>query len=155
MTLLRTEALRLVAAEGLRPLAARTGIPVGQLRSLVDDRDVSISHVESIAEAFNFEIYIGPRRPPVPPPIAAALGLPPDATVAESVAAIERRRDPRVQALLEAAAALERQAQELIRASGQQGAQRPQRTPPRVRDGAGLSGVATYPQGATGCAIDL
>ena len=72
-----------------------------------------LSNAAEAAAAFDLEFYIGHPRPAVPREIVAALGLDADSTVAEAVAAIEARRDPRVEALLAAVAALQK-AQDLI-----------------------------------------
>ena len=53
------------------------------------------SHAAEAANALNLEFYLGRPRPRVPLEIAEALGLDADATVADVVAAIEARRDPR------------------------------------------------------------
>ena len=49
-----------VESEGLRPLSARTGIPVGQLRSLMQGRAALSTTLESAASALGLEFYIGP-----------------------------------------------------------------------------------------------
>ena len=85
-----------VAQEGLRPFSTRTGIPLGQLRSLVEGRAIRSTRLEPIASALDLEFYIGPPRmdsalrPRLPPEIARALDLPGDATVADAVAAIDK-----------------------------------------------------------------
>lgn len=84
-----------IAQEGLRPFSRRTGIPLGQLRSLADGRAVRSTRLESIASVLDLEFYIGPPRLDctvrrrLPPELAQALGLRGDATVAEAVAAID------------------------------------------------------------------
>ena len=45
-------------------MAARTGVPVGQLRSLIGGRSALGSTIESIAAALDLEFYIGPPRSP-------------------------------------------------------------------------------------------
>jgi len=50
----------LVQAEGLRPLAARTGIPVGQIRSLLDGRAVRVTTIQSMTEVLGVRLMIGP-----------------------------------------------------------------------------------------------
>ena len=56
-----------VEREGLRPLSARTGIPVGQLRSVMEGRAPLSTSIEFIASALGFEFYIGPPREPDSP----------------------------------------------------------------------------------------
>lgn len=52
-----------VRDEGLRPLARRTGIPLGVIRAIVDGRDVSGANLQMVAEKFGLEFYIGwPRE---------------------------------------------------------------------------------------------
>ncbi len=85
----------LVRREGLRPLAVRTGIPIGQIRSLVGGRAFRSGTLEQVAAALGLEIYIGPPLPDstaaVPLEITAALGLRGDASVAEAVGVIDKR----------------------------------------------------------------
>ena len=57
---LRTAFRELVEAEGLRPLAARTGIPVGQIRSLLDGRAVRVTTIQSMTEVLGVRLLIGP-----------------------------------------------------------------------------------------------
>ena len=59
---LRSAVRSRVDQEGLRPLSARIGIPVGQLRSLIAERSVLSSTVESVVEALGLEFYVGPPR---------------------------------------------------------------------------------------------
>ena len=49
-----------VQREGLRPLSARTGIPVGQLRSLMDGRAALSTTIERASTALGLEFYVGP-----------------------------------------------------------------------------------------------
>lgn len=85
-----------IAQEGLRPFSSRTRIPLGQLRSFVAGRAVRCTTLQSIAAALDFEFYIGPPRADrvvqgrLPPEVARALGLSPDAAVAHAVAAIDK-----------------------------------------------------------------
>ena len=65
MTLNGIERLRnafreLVDGEGLRPLAARTGIPVGQIRSLIDGRAVRVTTLELMTRVLGVNLTIGP-----------------------------------------------------------------------------------------------
>ena len=53
-----------VEREGLRPLSVRTGIPVGQLRSLLQGRAALSTTLERVASALGLEFYIGPARTP-------------------------------------------------------------------------------------------
>ena len=80
-------------AEGLRPLAARTGIPIGQIRSLIGGRAVRSTTLERVTSVLGLEFYIGPPRgggaSPLPPEIANVLRLPETATVAEAVQRID------------------------------------------------------------------
>ena len=57
---LRNAFRELVDAEGLRPLAARTGIPVGQIRSLLDGRAVRVTTLQSMTEVLGVGLTIGP-----------------------------------------------------------------------------------------------
>ena len=57
---LRSAFRELVEAEGLRPLAARTGIPVGQIRSLLDGRAVRITTIQSMTAVLGVRLTIGP-----------------------------------------------------------------------------------------------
>ena len=59
---LRRAVRQRIEAEGLRPFSLRTGIPVGQLRSLVRGRAARSTTLELIASALGLEIYIGPAR---------------------------------------------------------------------------------------------
>ena len=80
--LLRTRVNRLIREEGLRPLSARTGIPIGQLRSVSSGRAVRSANLEAICAELGFEFYVGPprSRPPAPGSRASegALDLSPD-----------------------------------------------------------------------------
>ena len=93
-------------AEGLRKFARRTGIPVWQLRSVLDGRALLSTTLESIASVLKLEFYIGPAREEsssrhvLPPEIARVLGLPRDAGVEDAVGAI--RRDKTTSRLREA-----------------------------------------------------
>ena len=51
-----------VQREGLRPLSARTGIPVGQLRSLLHGRAALSTTIELASAALGLEFYVGPPR---------------------------------------------------------------------------------------------
>jgi len=52
-----------IDSEGLRPLSLRTGVPLGQLRSLVQGRAARSTTLELIASVLGLEFYIGPARP--------------------------------------------------------------------------------------------
>ena len=93
---LRWAVRRRIEEEGLRPFSLRTGIPLGQLRSVVQGRAARSTTLESIAAVLDLEFYIGPprvdcsTRPRLPPEIAKVLGLSWDASVADAVAAIDK-----------------------------------------------------------------
>ena len=93
---LRQAVRQRVEAEGLRPFSLRTGIPVGQLRSVMQGRAARSTTIELMASALELEFYIGPARAPssagpgLPPAIADALGLPRDASVADALEALDR-----------------------------------------------------------------
>ena len=55
---------RHVEREGLRPFSGRTGIPVGQLRSLLQGRAALSTTLERVSAALGLEFYIGPPRKP-------------------------------------------------------------------------------------------
>ena len=81
----------MVTAEGLRPLAARTGIPLGQIRSLLAGRAVRITTLEQITSALGLGLQVREAPPrderKVPRAIAVVLEIPPEADIA---AAVER-----------------------------------------------------------------
>lgn len=85
-----------IDSEGLRPFSLRTGIPLGQLRSLVEGRAARSTTLEAIAAVLGLEFYIGPVRPgastapEVPAEIARALDLPREASVADAVRAMDK-----------------------------------------------------------------
>ena len=85
-----------IAAEGLRPFAMRTGIPLGQLRSFIAGRAARLTSLQSIVGAMEMRLYVAaaeardPEAPALPAELTRALGLPSDASVAEAVAVIER-----------------------------------------------------------------
>ena len=54
---------RHVQEKGLRPLMNRTGIPLGQLRSVLIGRMPHVDTVEHITAALGMEFYIDPPRP--------------------------------------------------------------------------------------------
>ena len=115
---LRQAVQQRIEAEGLRPFSLRTGIPVGQLRSVIQGRAARSTTIELIASVLELEFYIGPARadpargPRLPAEIARALDLPRDASVDDAVGAIRndalasglRECLGRVQALVELAA---------------------------------------------------
>lgn len=51
-----------VQQEGLRPLARRTGIPLGVIRAIIEGRDVSGTNLRMVTDKLGLEFYIGPRR---------------------------------------------------------------------------------------------
>ena len=85
-----------IATEGLRPFAARTRVPLGQIRSLLKGRAARYTTLASIASALGLQLYVGPLRqgdnpaPTLPPEITNALHLPLHATVADAIGAIDR-----------------------------------------------------------------
>ena len=93
---LRQAVRQRIEAEGLRPFSLRTGIPLGQLRSVVEGRAARSTTLELIASVLELEFYIGPARadsttrPRLPSEIARALDLPRDATVDDAVEAIRK-----------------------------------------------------------------
>ena len=83
-----------IDSEGLRPLAKRTGIPIGQLRSFVQGRASRHTTLQSIASAMGMQVFVARTEQhgmeaPLPRDLTKALGLPREATVAETVNAIE------------------------------------------------------------------
>ncbi len=93
---LRRAVRKKIEKEGLRPFAARTGIPVGQLRSLVEGRAARYTTLASIASVMGLQLYIGrglrgnPAERGLPSEIAEALRLPSDASVADAVSRIDK-----------------------------------------------------------------
>ena len=61
---LRSTVRQHVEREGLRPLSVRTGVPVGQLRSILQGRDALSTILERVSSALGLEFYIGPARTP-------------------------------------------------------------------------------------------
>ena len=59
---LRSAVRQHVAREGLRPLSVRTGVPVGQLRSILQGRAALSTTLERVSSALGLEFYIGPAR---------------------------------------------------------------------------------------------
>ena len=62
LSYLRALVRRQVEQEGIRPLAARTGIQVGQIRSLLSERALLSTTIASVSEALGLEFYVGPPR---------------------------------------------------------------------------------------------
>ena len=84
-----------IDTEGLRPVAKRTGIPLGQLRSFVQGRGSRHITLQSIASAMGMHLSIAQVEQrgmvaPLPRSLTKALGLPPDANVADAINAIDR-----------------------------------------------------------------
>ena len=85
-----------IQTEGLRPFALRTGIPLGQLRSVVQGRASRYTTLESIAAVMGMRLFIGPAEdggaeaPQLPEEITRALRLPTDASVVDAVGQIEK-----------------------------------------------------------------
>ena len=59
---LRSAVRQHVEREGLRPLSVRTGVPVGQLRSILQGRAALSTTLERVSSALGLEFYIGPAR---------------------------------------------------------------------------------------------
>lgn len=59
---LRETVQRYIEAEGLGPLAARTGLGIGQLRSISGGRAPLLTTVQQAVDALGLELYIGPPR---------------------------------------------------------------------------------------------
>ena len=64
LDLLRSAVRQHVEREGLRPLSVRTGVPVGQLRSILQGRAALSTTLEHVSSALGLEFYIGPARTP-------------------------------------------------------------------------------------------
>ena len=85
-----------IQSEGLRPFALRTGIPLGQLRSVVQGRASRYTTLESIAAVMGMQLFIGPaaesgeKAPQLPEEITRALQLPSDASIVDAVDLIEK-----------------------------------------------------------------
>ena len=85
-----------IQTEGLRPFALRTGIPLGQLRSVVQGRASRYTTLESIAAVMGMQLFIGPavengeETPQLPEAITRALQLPANASVVDAVGLIEK-----------------------------------------------------------------
>ena len=84
-----------VDVEGLRPFAKRTGIPLGQIRSFLQNRGSRHTTLQSIAAAMGKQLSIAQvgkngTKDPLPRAITKALGLPRNASVAEAVKEIDR-----------------------------------------------------------------
>ena len=84
-----------IEAEGLRPFATRTGIPLGQLRSVLQGRAARYTTLQAIASVLGMRLYVGPaeygdaKAPLLPQEITGALHLPPNASVADAVDLID------------------------------------------------------------------
>ena len=59
---LRKRLRQLINEEGLRPTSNRTGIPVGQIRSLLSGRAALTTTVSSVCASLGLEFYIGKPR---------------------------------------------------------------------------------------------
>lgn len=84
-----------IETEGLRPFAMRTGIPLGQLRSVVQGRASRYTTLQAIASVLGMRLFIGPAErggeaPQLPPEITEALHLPSDASVVDAVGLIRK-----------------------------------------------------------------
>ena len=84
-----------IETEGLRPFATRTGIPLGQLRSVVQGRAARYTTLQSIASVMGMRLFSAPAEPggmeapPLPPELTRALDLPSDTSVIDAVDAID------------------------------------------------------------------
>ena len=82
-----------IDVEGLRPFAKRTGIPLGQIRSFLQNRGSRHTTLQSIASAMGKQLSIvgkNSTKDPLPRALTKALGLPRNASVAEAVNEIDR-----------------------------------------------------------------
>ncbi len=85
-----------IETEGLRPFATRTGIPLGQLRSVVQGRAARYTTLQSIASVMGMQLFVGPAErgaaeaSRLPPEITRALHLPSNASIADAVGLIEK-----------------------------------------------------------------
>lgn len=128
---LRAAVRERIDAEGLRPFSLRTGVPLGQLRSVLQGRAARSTTLELMASALELEFYIGPARadsplrPRLPSEIARALDLPRDASVDDAVGAI--RKDAMAARLREALGLV----QELLEKAATAAAQLPRLVPRR------------------------
>ena len=74
----------------------RTGIPLGQLRSVVQGRASRYTTLQSIAAVMGMRLFIAPAEPggmeapPLPAELTRALDLPSDASVVDAVEAIDQ-----------------------------------------------------------------
>lgn len=59
---LRKAVEKQVEAEGLRPFSLRSGLPLGQVRSILQGHAPNSATIESVSEFFDFEFYIGPKK---------------------------------------------------------------------------------------------
>jgi len=58
-----TEAVKAdVAAHGLRPTAERRGLPLSILRGAIDQRNLTADSLMELAQRYDMEFYVGPRR---------------------------------------------------------------------------------------------
>ena len=78
-----------IETEGLRPFSMRTGIPLGQPRSVVQGRASRYTTLQSIAAVMGMRLFIAPAEPggmeapPLPAELTRALDLPSDASVVD------------------------------------------------------------------------
>lgn len=71
-TYLREIVQDLVEAEGLHPLARRTGLGIGQIRSICAGRTPLLSTVYQVCAALGYELEIRPREPAPAAPYASS-----------------------------------------------------------------------------------
>jgi len=102
-----------ISREGLRPLAARAGVPIGLLRGASSGRNLAADSIGKLADALGLEFYVGPPRHDrtsthdgaidhsaemsiarrCPERIRARLRLPEGATEADALAALDALPD--------------------------------------------------------------
>ena len=82
---LRRAVRRQVATEGLRPLSLRTGIPLGQLRSVIQGRAARSTTLKLMASRVEPSSGTG-----LPSAVAEALDLPRDASMTDALRAIDK-----------------------------------------------------------------
>lgn len=95
---LRKAVQEAVKKEGLRPLAARTGIGLGRIRSVLSGTRVpKVDTVDTLAQALGLEFYVGPPR------AAPKTGVrTPELQLRPSDPAVRTVRDPELARLLAA-----------------------------------------------------
>ena len=110
---LREEVRRRVEAEGLRPFAARTGIPMGRVRGLLDGRAALSSTLEAAAVALGLEIDVGPPQSGAPADASAQTDRT-DALLREILSRLPASAQPPANAFEDAGAAAQSAAVEEV-----------------------------------------